>query len=116
MTKPKLHLDADTSMISLTRALIERGHDVPRTPNNWMALDATDEEQLVGAVSQDRIIFTFNIRDFLFLAKKIPLHKGILLSTQKPMSILLPSLDYLLSETKPEDWIGKVIWLNDWMK
>lgn len=65
MTKPKLHLDADTSMISLTRALIERGHDVTRTPNNWMPLDATDEEQLVGAISQERIIFTFTSRFFI---------------------------------------------------
>jgi len=52
-------------MISLTRALIERGHDVTRTPNNWMALDATDEEQLLGAIAQGRLIFTFNIRDFI---------------------------------------------------
>ena len=116
MTKPKLHLDADASMNSLTRALLERGHDVTRTPNNWMTLDATDEEQLLGAIAQERIIFTFNVRDFIVLAKIHPSHKGILLSSQKPMSILLPALDYLLSETEAEEWIGKVRWLNDWIK
>ena len=42
MAKLRLHLDADTSQISLMRALVERGHDVTRTPNPWMDLDATD--------------------------------------------------------------------------
>ena len=59
-------------MISLTRALMERGHDVTRTPNNWMPSDATDEEQLLGAKPHERIIFTFNIRDFIVLAIKYP--------------------------------------------
>lgn len=103
-------------MISLTRALIERGHDVTRTPNDWMASDATDKEQLFGAIAQGRIIFTFNVRDFIVLAKSLPDNKGILLSSQKPMSILLPALDYLLSETEAEEWVGKVRWLNDWIK
>ena len=32
------------------------------------------------------------------------------------MSILLPALGYLLSETQAEEWIGKGRWLNDWIK
>ena len=116
MTKPKLHLDADASMISLLRELIKRGHDVTRTPTDWMPLDATDEQQLKGAIEQERIIFTFNIRDFMFLAKWYPEHRGMILSTQKPLSDLLPALDYLLSETEAEDWIGQIRWLNDWLK
>ena len=43
MAKPRLHLNADASRVSLLRVLLERGHDVTRTPNEWMALDATDE-------------------------------------------------------------------------
>jgi hypothetical protein len=46
------------------RALIDRGHDITRTPNEWMALDATDEQQLLGATAQGRCLFTFNVRDF----------------------------------------------------
>jgi hypothetical protein len=49
LTKPKLHLDADASMISLMRELIKRGHDVTRTPADWMPMDATDEQQLFKA-------------------------------------------------------------------
>jgi len=103
-------------MVSLTRELIKRGHDVTRTPNDWMAMDATDQQQLLGATENDRIILTFNIRDLIELAEWYPEHKGIILSTQKPMSELLSALDYLLSETEAEDWIGKVQWLNDWLK
>ena len=32
MSKPKLHLDADTSIKALHQALISRGYDVTRTP------------------------------------------------------------------------------------
>ena len=46
MPKPRLHLDADTSIRQLQRALIDRGHDVTRTPNDWITLDADDEAQL----------------------------------------------------------------------
>ena len=116
MAKPRLHLDADTSRISLLRALLERGHDVTRTPNEWMALDAIDEQQLLGATAQGRCIFTFNIRDFMALAKRYPHHGGIILSSQKPMPELFKSLDRLLSETEADDWPGHVRWLNDWMK
>lgn len=116
MTKPRLHLDADTSQISLMRSLIDRGHDVTRTPNEWMALDATDEQQLLGATAQGRCIFTFNIRDFMALAKRYPHHGGIILSSKKPMPELFKALDFLLSETDAETWIGQVRWLNEWIK
>ncbi len=98
------------------RALIERGHDVTRTPNEWMALDATDEQQLLGATGQGRCIFTFNIRDFLALAERYPHHGGIILSAQKPMLELLKALDCLLSETEAEEWIGQVRWLSNWIR
>ncbi len=42
MFRPKLHLDADTSIKALQTSLINLGHDVTRTPNEWIALDATE--------------------------------------------------------------------------
>jgi hypothetical protein len=98
------------------RALIERGHDVTRTPNDWMPFDATDEQQLLGTTAQGRCIFTFNIRDFMALAKRYPHHGGIILSSQRPMPELFKALDCFLSETDAEDCIGQVRWLNDWNK
>ncbi len=116
MTEPRLHLDADTSNAKLADALRKRGHDVSRTPNEWIPLDAHDDEQLLGATAQGRIIFTFNARDFIPLAKRYPHHAGIILSSQRPMPELLEALDALLSETEAEYWPGQVRWLTDWIK
>ena len=116
MAKPRLHLDADTSMKALHRALVERGHDVTRTPTAWMPLDATDEAQLLGATAQGRCLLTFNVRDFMVLARRFPEHRGIVLAAQKSWTLpeLIESLDRLLSVTQASDWEGQVRWLNDW--
>jgi hypothetical protein len=116
MAKLRLHLDADTSNVALVEALLQRGHDVTRTPNSWMPLDAMDEQQLLGATAQGRCIFTFNIRDFMPLAQRYPQHGGIILSPQKAMPELLKALDKLLVSTKAEEWPGQVRWLSDWEK
>jgi len=110
-----LHLDADTSIKALVDALHERGHDVTRTPNDWMPADSSDREQLLGATAQGQVIFTFNVRDFLVLAKKHPSHAGILLATQSRWSLaeLTDALDYALSNTDEKDWRGQVRWLRD---
>ena len=117
MVEPRLHLDADASVKALVNALRERGHVVSRTPNDWMPAEASDREQLLGASVQGRIIFTFNVRDFLVLAKKHPKHSGILLATQSRWSLadLTAALDRLLSETDETDWRGRVRWLNEFL-
>ena len=118
MSKPKLHLDADTSIKALHQALISRGYDVTRTPTDWMPLDASDEIQLLEASERERCIFTFNIRDFLVLAERYPQHHGIILAAQNSwtLSDLISALDCLLSETQADEWIGQVRWLNKWRK
>jgi hypothetical protein len=114
--RPRLHLDADASRKALQKALLARGHDVTRTPNDWMALDATDEVQLLGATEQNRIIFTFNIRDFMHLSRRFPGHGGIVLAQQTdwPLSRQIKALDRLLRETTAVSWRGQIRWLNDW--
>jgi hypothetical protein len=115
VAKSRLHLDADTSIKRLSIALRERGHDVSRTPNDWMPLDADDRAQLLGATAQGRIIFTFNIRDFLMLAKQFPRHGGILLAAQNrwPLAELITALERAMNETDEKDWQGRIRWLND---
>lgn len=114
--KPRLHLDADVSIKALHQVLLDRGHDVTRTPNDWMPGDAGDEEQLLGATAQGRVIFTFNIRDFVPLAKRHPRHGGILLAHQTKFSLtdLIDTLDRCLSATEGDDWVGQVRWPSDW--
>ena len=116
MARPRLHLDADASIKALHAALTALGHDVTRTPCEWMPPDATDEAQLLGATAQGRIIFTFNVRDFGVLARRRPHHGGIILAAQSSWRLgdLAPALDRLLAETDAADWTGRVEWLNRW--
>ena len=118
MTKPRLHLDADASIKTLQKVLRERGHDVTRTPTEWMPLDADDRTQMLGATAQGRILFTFNIPDFLALAKTFPEHHGLLLATQNRWRLreLIEALDRVLRETEAGEWTGQVRWLNDWKR
>ena len=118
MPKPRLHLDADVSMKALYKALLEGGHDVTRTPNVWMPLDASDEYQLLGATAHNRCILTFNVRDFSRLSQQNPEHGGIILVKQRRISLsqMIQALDYLLTETEASEWPGQVRWLTDWIK
>jgi hypothetical protein len=118
MPEPGLHLDADASIRALHQALVARGHDLTRTPEAWMPRDASDETQLLGATAQGRCIFTFNVRDFLVLARQYPRHGGIILAAQKSwtLSDLIDALDRLLSETEAGEWLGQVRWLNQWRR
>jgi hypothetical protein len=116
MARPRLHLDADASIKALHAALTALGHDVTRTPCEWMPPDASDEVQLLGATAQGRITFTFNVRDFVVLARRYPHHGGIVLAAQSSWRLgdLAPALDRLLTETDAGDWAGRVEWLNRW--
>lgn len=116
MAEPRLHLDADASRKDLQAALLSKGHDVTRTPAPGLPLDASDEHQLLWASAHSRVLFTFNIGDFLHLAGQLPGHRGILLASQQSFSLseLIALLDRVLCETDAEEWAGQVRWLADW--
>ncbi len=116
MPRPKLHLDADISDKDLHRSLLKRGHDVTRTPTDWIALDASDEEQLLAATAQGRCICTYDVVHFLRLAERFPHHGGVILASQNRWTLpeLITAFDRLLSETDAQDWPGQVRWLGDW--
>ncbi len=118
MSTLRLHLDADASNRRLHKALLNIGHDVSRTPNDWMLRDATDRSQLLGATAQGRCIFTFNIRDFMVLAHEYSNHSGIILAAQsrRRFSQLVAALDRMLSQSSAEHMTGTVHWLNEWQK
>lgn len=81
-----------------------------------MHADASDEQQLLGATSKGRVIFTYNIGDFQNLARRYTHHAGILLAAQGSFSLreLIELLDRSLSTTKVSEWIGQVRWLSNW--
>jgi hypothetical protein len=116
MGKPRLHLDADASYHALEKALRQRGHDVSRTPTAWMPLEASDRQQLLEATARGRVLFTFNISDFVQLSREYPEHGGIIVAHQRQWALasLITALDRLLTETEAETWSGQIRWLNDW--
>lgn len=116
MARLRLHLDADASSRALHAALLARGHDVTRTPNDWIGLDASDEAQLLLSTAQGRCLFTFNVRDFVVLTRRFPRHGGVVLAAQASWRLpeLIAALDRLLSDAQAEHWIGQVRWLNEW--
>jgi hypothetical protein len=71
---------------------------------------------LLGATAQGRIIFTFNVRDFMLLATRHPRHGGIVLAAQSSWRLgdLAAAVDRLLAETDATDWPGRVEWLSRW--
>ena len=118
MVKPRLHLDADVSHRTLQKVLRARGHDVTRTPCEWMPLDASDEQQLLQATARGRCILTFNVGDFMQLARQYPGHGGIILAHQQAWTLpsLIAAVDNMMSQTDASDWPGQVRWLNEWKK
>lgn len=116
MTKPRLHLDSDASDAKLETELLKRGHDVTRTPNEWIQPSADDEEQLQKASARGRALFTYNIRHFMPLAKSGIHHAGIIVSPQHSLSRILKALDRFLNESSAEEMENQVRWLSDWEK
>lgn len=114
MSKPKLHLDEDASSDDIYKNLISNGHDVTRTPNKWVQKRTSDESQLQKASENGRSIFSFNAKHFLQIAKKTPQHKGILISKQKPFSIILKALIRFFKESSAEEMENQARWLSDW--
>jgi hypothetical protein len=116
MSKPKLHLDEDASNLDIYNSLASKGHDITRTPNEWIKKKASDEEQLQKASRQGRSIFSFNAKDFLRIVQKSPKHKGIIRSPQKPISTIIKALDRFFNESSAEEMENQVCWLSDWEK
>jgi hypothetical protein len=116
MTTPKLHLDINASRRDLFQALLSNGLDVTRTPNSDVREDASGEYHLLWATSHQRLLFSFNIKDFVRLAQKHPYNGGIVLASQRstPVARLIPALNRVLGETKAEEWPGQVRWIQDW--
>jgi hypothetical protein len=113
MSKPRLHLDSDASDAKLERELLKRGHDVTRTPNEWIDSSADDEEQLQKASAKGRALFTYNIRHFMPLAKSGIHHAGVIVSPRNPISRIFKALDRFFNESSAEEMEDQVRWLSD---
>ncbi len=96
-----------------------RGFDV-MTVNDTGHKGLSDFEQLQYAASENRAIFTFNVADFQkihheFLKGGME-HRGIILSKQLPIGIIVKALLKLLSRVTTAKVKNNIIWLSDWIK
>lgn len=87
----KLYLDEDVDPL-LAPVLRERGIDCLST-REAQNLGHSDVQQLTFATNQGRVILTFNVKDFLRLAKELTNssrhHSGIIVSNHLPFRELL---------------------------
>lgn len=114
----RLFLDAHISGRRIAAALRERGHDV-RAADEERELDGWEDERLLGlATIEQRIMVTFNIKDYARLAGEwagagTP-HAGILLIVgidHAEFGLILSIIDHAL-QTRPEQeaWSGYAAW------
>ena len=121
MSQICLYLDEDTIQKGLVKALRNAAVDVTTTAEE-NKLGFSDEQQLIWAANQKRVIYTFNVEDFcrlhsIFL-KENRSHGGIILGTQQRYSIgqQLRGILKLISKKSAEDMINQLEFLGNYTK
>ncbi len=99
----------------LTRELTERGYDVIHATDTPQA-GSDDEVLLAFAAAEDRVLLTFNVRDFAPLVatwyEAGREHAGVILSAQLPPGELLRRTERLLVALSADDLRNTVRWLS----
>jgi len=114
----RLFLDAHVSARRIAVALREAGHDV-RSADEERALDGWEDERLLElATTEQRVMVTFNVKDFARLATEWAAagtaHAGILLVVgidHAEFGLTLRVIDAALAaRPTPESWTGYAAW------
>lgn len=112
----KLYLDEHLSPL-LARMLRERGIDC-LTAVEAGRLGQSDEDHLLYASSQGRVLLTFDCADFLVLAtqwaERGQTHAGLILSRQETASALLRPLLRLIALRGKDDLRNHILWLQNY--
>ncbi len=121
MSQIHLYFDEDALQSALVSALKNSKVDVV-TVADAARFSFSDEEQLIWAKEQSRVVYSFNMGDFqnlhhVFLAKGIE-HSGIILAPQQRYSIgeQLRGLLKLISQKSAEDMVNQLIFLSAYIK
>jgi hypothetical protein len=121
LSQIRLYLDEDALQDALVQALQSSGVDV-MTVADADRLSFSDEDQLIWAAQQARVIYSFNMGDFhqlhsVFLAEAKS-HSGIILAPQQRYSIReqLRGLLKLMAEKSAEDMINQLIFLSAYIR
>jgi hypothetical protein len=117
----RLYLDEDALQDALVQALQSSGMDVI-TVADADRLSFSDENQLIWAAEQARVIYSFNMGDFhqlhsVFLAEARS-HSGIILAPQQRYSVReqLRGLLKLMAEKSAENMINQLVFLSAYVR
>lgn len=109
----KLYLDEDVHK-RLAQALRLRGYDVV-SAHEIGYTGLTDSEQLAYAVSQSRVIVTFNVEDFVKLNIEYQNagkeHFGIIVSKQRRIGEMVRRLSEFLNQWTSDELENNIWWL-----
>jgi len=115
MMHVKLYFDENVPE-AIAAAVRLRGYDVT-TVRDAEKKAASDLDQLRYASLQKRVLFTFNVSDFVKLHEEFMTtgrrHSGILLSKQMPVGIVVKRLLKLLSRLPVDAIENNISWLNE---
>lgn len=113
MVRPRLYLDEDVHG-AVAAGLRRRGFDV-LTTIDARRLGTTDEEQLRFAVSEGRVLVTFNRGDFARLHAECMRsgrsHAGIVVSRQATAGAVIRALARLLGSRDASELANTLFWL-----
>jgi predicted nuclease of predicted toxin-antitoxin system len=115
----RLLLDAHLSGRAIGRALRDRGHDIRSLDAEKNLEGLRDEDVLELAISEDRVLITANVADFLpLLTALIELgrsHPGCILIPNsfrnEDFGPLISAIDRELQEVPPDEWTDRS-WLT----
>lgn len=121
MSQIRLYIDEDSGNLSLVESLRNSGVDVMTTPDA-NKLSSSDEEQLIWATEQGRVIYTANMGDFcrlhrIFAELKMT-HSGIIVTTRQSYSIgvQLRGILNLMAAKSAEEMINNLEYLGGYTR
>ena len=111
----RLLLDAHLSGRAIGRALQDRGHDIRSLDAEKNLEGLRDEDVLELAISEDRVLITANVADFLpLLIESRRPHAGCILIPNsfrnEDFGPLISAIDRELQEVPPDEWTDRVSW------
>jgi hypothetical protein len=117
VSRIRLYLDEDTINASLVKALRNADLDV-ETVADAQRLGLSDEEQLIWAVNQGRVLYSYNVGDFCQLHSSFIIdernHAGIILAPQRQYSIgqQQRGLLKLAASLSAEEMVNQLLFLS----
>ncbi|MEY3868148.1 MAG: DUF5615 family PIN-like protein [Microcoleaceae cyanobacterium] len=118
MSQIRLYLDEDSRSKKLLQALQSRGVDTITVAETGM-LSRSDEDQLIWACANQRVIYSFNTRDFYRIhtnwLEKGDSHAGIILGQQNySLGEQMRRLLNIISVKSAEEMQNQIEFLSAW--